>query len=218
MSRNQYVSSAVIRRLPRYYRFLGDLCDKNINRISSKELADLMNLTASQIRQDLNCFGGFGQQGYGYNVPLLQTEIRRILGLDQGFQAILVGVGNLGRAFANHIDFSGAGFRLCAAFDKSPSVVGSRVAGLSVLDADLLEEFCRNTRVDVAVLCVPDEAAQLTAERLVKCGIGAFWNFTRYDVKAAHPELVVENTHLADGLMALCYQVNDRKKDESGNG
>lgn len=214
MPRNQYVSSAVIRRLPRYYRFLGELLDKGVHRISSKELAELMSLTASQIRQDLNCFGGFGQQGYGYNVSLLHSEIGKILGLDQNFQAILVGVGNLGRAFATNIDFDGAGFHLCGLFDKDPNLItsGKHIKGLPVRSVDELEQFCKETPVDVAILCVPSEAAQGMADRLIACGITSFWNFTHFDIKVAHPEAIVENAHLVDGLMALCYLVNDKKR------
>ena len=193
MPRSQYVSSAVIRRLPRYYRFLGELLEKGVSRISSKELADLMSLTASQIRQDLNCFGGFGQQGYGYNVALLHSEIRKILGLDQNLKAILVGVGNLGRAFATNIDFDSAGFHLCGLFDKDPELIasGRTIKGLTVRSVDALEAFCQQNTVDVAILCVPSEAAQSMADRLIACGITSFWNFTHYDIQVAHPEVFV---------------------------
>ena len=211
MSRNQNVSGAVIRRLPRYYRFLGELLDKNITRISSKELAELMSLTASQIRQDLNCFGGFGQQGYGYNVSLLREEIGKILGLDRKFKTILVGVGNLGRAFSANIDFIGAGFELCAMFDNNPDVIGTVINGVTVKDSGEIESFCSENKPDVAILCVPSEAAQQLADRLIACGITSFWNFTHYDIKLDHPEAVVESVHLVDSLMALCYQVNDMK-------
>jgi len=211
LSRNQNVSGAVIRRLPRYYRFLGELLDKNITRISSKELAELMSLTASQIRQDLNCFGGFGQQGYGYNVSLLREEIGKILGLDRKFKTILVGVGNLGRAFSANIDFIGAGFELCAMFDNNPDVIGTVINGVTVKDSGEIESFCSENKPDVAILCVPSEAAQQLADRLIACGITSFWNFTHYDIKLDHPEAVVESVHLVDSLMALCYQVNDMK-------
>jgi len=211
LSRNQNVSGAVIRRLPRYYRFLGELLDKNITRISSKELAELMSLTASQIRQDLNCFGGFGQQGYGYNVSLLREEIGKILGLDRKFKTILVGVGNLGRAFSANIDFIGAGFELCAMFDNNPDVIGTVINGVTVKDSGKIESFCSENKPDVAILCVPSEAAQQLADRLIACGITSFWNFTHYDIKLDHPEAVVESVHLVDSLMALCYQVKDMK-------
>ena len=174
-----------------------------------------MNLTASQIRQDLNCFGGFGQQGFGYHVALLHEEIRKILGLDQGFRAILIGVGNLGRAFVNHVDFTGSGFDLVGLFDKNPALIGKKISGLTVQDADEISAFCAAHTVDVAVLCVPSEAAQQTANGLIDCGVTAFWNFTQYDIKVEHPEAVVESVHLADGLMALCYQVNDARRSSS---
>lgn len=214
MPRHEYVSGAVIRRLPRYYRFLGELLESGVTRISSKELAAMMNLTASQIRQDLNCFGGFGQQGYGYQVAMLHEEIRKILGLDQNFKAILIGVGNLGRAFTNHIEFAQAGFELCGLFEKSTALIGKQINGLTVQSVDTLETFCAAQPVDVAVLCVPSEAAQTTADRLIACGITSFWNFTHCDIRVGHPEVVVENVHLVDGLMALCYQVNDMKKSQ----
>ncbi len=169
----------------------------------------MMNLTASQIRQDLNCFGGFGQQGYGYNVSLLRAEIHRILGLDQAFSAILIGAGNLGRALANHIGFIDAGFRLTAIFDINPAIIGTVIAGLPVRDISHLEAYCQEHSVDAAILCTPKEVANATADRLVACGINAFWNFTQSDIALGHPGLVVENAHLTDGLMTLCYQVND---------
>lgn len=202
------VSPAVIRRLPRYYRFLGDLLNRDVGRISSKELAEKMNLTASQIRQDLNCFGGFGQQGYGYNVAMLHNEIGKILGLDKGLTAILVGVGNLGHAFANNIDFKAAGFDLIAAFDKSPQIIGQILSGMTVRSADEMEQYCQHHRVDVAVLCVPKAAANAVADQLINCGIRAFWNFTYTDISIGHPDIIVENAHLGDGLMTLCYQIN----------
>ena len=211
MPRNQYISIAVIRRLPRYYRFLKELINNDVIRISSKDLAEMMNVTASQIRQDLNCFGGFGQQGYGYNVLLLFNEISKILGLDQNFNAILLGAGNLGRAFATHIDFKSSGFKLQAIFDNNPDVVGKSISNITVLSIEQLEEFCKNNVVDIAILCVPNEAAALMAERLIACGITAFWNFTHQDIALGHPDLIVENAHLVDGLMTLCYQINDAK-------
>ena len=207
MSRNQNVSGAVIRRLPRYYRFLGELLDKNITRISSKELAELMSLTASQIRQDLNCFGGFGQQGYGYNVSLLREEIGKILGLDRKFKTILVGVGNLGRAFSANIDFIGAGFELCAMFDNNPDVIGTVINGVTVKDSGEIESFCSENKPDVAILCIPISAAHEVAETLVKLGVKGFWNFSHYDLSVDFPNIVVENVHLSDSLMTLSYNI-----------
>ena len=213
MNRDKYVSAAVIRRLPRYYRLLGELFERGVVRISSNELADMMKLTASQIRQDLNCFGGFGQQGYGYNVASLHSEIGKIIGLDKGFNAILVGVGNLGRAFANHINFAQAGFNLTALFDKNVETIGTQIANLTVMDADMIESFCKDNIVDTAILCVPDSAAQETSEKLIACGITSFWNFTHYDIKVMHPELTIENANLIDGLVALCYMLNSNSEE-----
>lgn len=215
MARNhQYVSFAVIRRLPRYYRFLGELLEKGVNRTSSKDLAQMMGLTASQIRQDLNCFGGFGQQGYGYNVAGLHAEIHKILGLDQNFRAILIGAGNLGRAFANHIDFEMGGFHLTAIFDKNPQVIGRSISGLVVRDIDTIVDYCSVCLPNVAILCIPKEDVKSIVDQLIACGVGAFWNFSHYDLSLDHPEVIVENTQLVDGLMALCYQINDQKEEQ----
>ena len=212
MEKNSGVSSAVIRRLPRYYRYLGELLNHGINRISSKELAEKMNLTASQIRQDLNCFGGFGQQGYGYNVESLKSEICKILGLDNQFNAVLVGVGNLGHAFAQHINFKDAGFNLIAAFDRNPQLIGKTVGNVEIVNFANIEEFCSNNRVDVAVLCVPKQVANQVTDTFIKRGVNSFWNFTYADISVGHPDIIVENVHLGDGLMTLCYRINDSKK------
>ena len=210
MPRERNISAAVIRRLPRYYRYLGDLMESGVWRISSRELAERMNLTASQIRQDLNCFGEFGQQGFGYAVDRLHSEIGKILGLGRRFGAIIIGAGNLGRAFAQHINFNNAGFELLALFDTDPSLIGRRVSQADVLDARELERFCSEHEVAVAVLCIPSPAAPCVVERLLSCGVDAFWNFTSYDIAVAHPGALVESAHLADELMTLCYRVNDR--------
>lgn len=211
MSKRHYVSLAVIRRLPRYYRFLGELIKQGVERISSKELAVMMNLTASQIRQDFNCFGEFGQQGYGYETERLHKEIGAILGLNRGFHAVLIGAGNLGKAFAKHIDFSEAGFTLKAIFDNSPDQIGKEISGIIIQNEKLLEEFCQNNAIDTGILCVPGEAAQPIVERMISCGVKSFWNFTHQDVSVGHPDIIVENVHLIDGLMTLCYQLNDAK-------
>lgn len=211
MPRSQYVSPAVIHRLPRYYRYLGALLHEGYVRISSKDLAARMRLTASQIRQDLNCFGGFGQQGYGYNIEILRSEIGRILGLDQNFSIILVGAGNLARAFASHMPFADSGFRLIGIFDNNPELVGQKMFGYPVLSVEHLEEFCKQKQVDAAALCVPTSAASALTALLVSSGVTAFWNFTNYDIAAYHPEVHVENVHLSDSLMGLCYKLNDSR-------
>lgn len=209
MSNGKNISMSVIKRLPRYYRFLGLLKERNVQRISSLELSRQMGLTASQIRQDLNCFGGFGQQGYGYNVGVLYDEIGIILGVDKEKKTIMLGAGNLGQAISRHMSFEKRGFELIGIFDEDTSLVGNEIRGLKVKSADEIESFCNKYAPVVAVLCVPTtEESELLIERLVKCGIKAFWNFTHIDIKATYPDIVVENVHLSDSLMTLCYQIN----------
>ena len=205
------ISMSVIKRLPRYYRFLGELKKKNITRISSRELSQMMGFTASQIRQDLNCFGGFGQQGYGYNVDQLRTEIGGILGVGNGFKTILVGCGNLGRAIASHMTFEDRGFELVGIFDtRADEMQDIRIKGISISPTEDLEMYCNEVEPIVAVLCIPTAAAPEIVERLVKLGIKNFWNFTHYDIAAEFPETVVENVHLSDSLMTLCYQITNK--------
>ena len=207
MAKSERISMSVIRRLPRYYRFLYDLKENGVVRISSKELSQRMGLTASQIRQDLNCFGGFGQQGYGYVVEQLYAEIGRILGLDVLTPAILLGAGNLGRAVANHMDFEQKGFRLVAIFDDSPSIIGQKIRGMEVLPTKLIEETCRRQNVKVAVLCIPKEAAASIVEYLISLDIRGFWNFSHFDIGYHYPGVLVENVHLGDSLMTLSYKL-----------
>lgn len=215
MAKNQNVSLSVVRRLPRYYRFLGELLQNGVHRISSRELAEIMGLTASQIRQDLNCFGGFGQQGYGYNVEALFQEISRILGLDRQLKTILIGAGNLGRAIATHMEFETRGFNLIGIFDRSPQVIGTAVRGMAVHGMEDLEYFCKQEKPLVAVLCIPKDAAQTLADQLIALGIRAFWNFSHYDLAVAHKDIVVENVHMGDSLMTLSYCVHDMLANES---
>ena len=203
------VSISVIRRLPRYHRFLKDLLASGTVRISSGDLSAKMGLTASQIRQDLNCFGGFGQQGYGYNVKDLYEQISRILGLDKHRKAILLGAGNLGRAIALHMDFASRGFSLIGIFDSNPVLVGMDVGGIAVQNSAGLEEFCRQNRPDVAILCIPKEAAQRTAAMLIQHGIRGFWNFSHYDLTLDYDGIAVENVHLGDSLSTLCFRINE---------
>lgn len=208
------VSLSVVRRLPRYHRFLKELLASGTVRISSGDLSAKMGLTASQIRQDLNCFGGFGQQGYGYNVKDLYEEIGKILGFDKRRKAILLGAGNLGRAIALHMDFSSRGFELLAIFDSNPALVGMDVCGVTVSDCANLEAFCRMIRPDVAILCIPKEAARSLAGTLVDCGIRGFWNFSHYDMALDYPGIAVENVHLGDSLSTLCFRVNELEKSK----
>lgn len=204
MSKNA-ISKSVIRRLPRYYRFLGELEANGYVRISSRELAEKMGLTASQIRQDFNCFGEFGQQGYGYNVSGLRDEIGRILGLDVKTPMILLGAGNLGRAIASHIDFSNRGFDLVGIFDSSPDVIGRKIGDISIQSIDELESFCGRVHPVAAILCIPKDFAAQETDRLISLGVKAFWNFTHYDLRVEHKDIAVENVHLGDSLTTLSY-------------
>ena len=209
MPKRENISMSVIRRLPRYHRFLSQLREKGVTRISSTELSSRLGLTASQIRQDLNCFGGFGQQGYGYIVDQLCGEIGSILGLQNQYKAILVGAGNLGQAIASHMNFSDDGFTLAGIFDSSPFKIGNRINGIEVLDMEKLEQFCAREKPVMAVLCVPREAVSELSDRLYELGIRSFWNFSHYDIAIRHPDAIVENVHLNDSLMTLCYQINN---------
>ncbi len=203
------ISMPVIRRLPRYHRFLNELESQGVERISSNQLAKIMHSTASQIRQDLNCFGGFGQQGYGYPVSQLKEEIGKILGLDQNFKAILLGAGNLGKAVATHMNFQRQGFELTAVFDKKEDVVGTMLRGLTIKSDDEIEEFCKNNRVDVAFLCLPRNSVKPLLDRLYSLGIKNFWSFSHYDIKNDYKDAIVENVHMSDSLMTLCYRINE---------
>ena len=208
--KKQNVSDAVIRRLPRYYRYLDDLHLKGSVRISSSTLGEKMGITASQIRQDLSCFGEFGQQGYGYNVEELRTEIGHILGVDEEHRIIVVGVGNLGRALIQNFHFADAGFLLEAAFDVSPALVGGEVAGVPILDAVRLERFIPEHKPDVAVLTVPQAAAQQTADRLIRLGVRGFWNFTNVELSSEVENVRFEDVHFADSLLTLSYRITER--------
>ncbi len=209
MAKYEGVSISVIRRLPRYHRFLKDLLSRGVHRISSRELAELMKLTASQIRQDLNCFGGFGQQGYGYNVDALYDEIGKILGLDEGLSAVILGAGNLGMALINYINFEEKGFHLQGIFDKSPELIGQTVRGLLIRSSEELEDFCRERKPDIAILCIPRGEVENECQRLINCGVRGFWNFSHYDLSIDYENIAVQNVHLGDSLMTLCYQVNE---------
>ncbi|MBO5448803.1 MAG: redox-sensing transcriptional repressor Rex [Ruminococcus sp.] len=208
MSKNGSISASVIKRLPRYYRFLGELKKNGVERISSRELSEKMKLTASQIRQDLNCFGGFGQQGYGYHVESLHSEIGKILGVERHFRTILIGAGNLGKAIALHINFETRGCKLMGIFDAKPSLTGEQVGGIAIRHTDELEDFCRENSPVVAVLCIPKANTQAIAEKLVSLGIKAFWNFSHYDLSIDYEDIVVENVHLGDSLLTLTYGAN----------
>ncbi len=208
--KKQHVSEAVIRRLPRYYRYLDDLHSKGVVRISSSSLGSRMGITASQIRQDLSCFGEFGQQGYGYNVKELRSEIGRILGVDNRHSIVVVGVGNLGHALMQNFHFGDIGFSLDAAFDVSPSLIGTTINGVKVLDLSQLDDYCSQHLPDVAILTVPQSAAQATMDRLVELGVRGFWNFTNKEVSSEKEDVQVESVHFADSLLTLSYRISKR--------
>ena len=205
------VSPAVIRRLPRYFRYLRELIRQGKMRISSSELSSLMGVTASQIRQDLNCFGGFGQQGYGYNVNYLYARICELLGVGAGIRAILIGSGDLGRALVRAPMFEKRGVDIIAMFDVAPSQIGREVAGITVRDMSQLESFCGEVRVDMAVLTLPKECVEAEVQRLLDCGVRGFWNFTGKELVFDDDSVVVENVHLGDSLMILNYQLCQNK-------
>ena len=209
MSKNDSISMSVIRRLPRYYRFLSELNDQNIDKISSTKLAQIMNVTASQVRQDLNCFGGFGQQGYGYSVSQLKEEIKNILGLNNDYKAILIGAGNLGKAVAMHMNFEKLGFELIACFDNNEQKVGSKLNGITVKNESELDDFCNKNHIDTAFLCIPRVCVENVLDKLYSHGIKNFWNFSHYDINARYNDTMVENVHLSDSLMTLCYRMNN---------
>ena len=201
------ISKAVIRRLPRYYRYLGELLEEGVERISSNELSSKMHVTASQIRQDLNNFGGFGQQGYGYNVPYLYAEIGKILGLDRTHHIIIIGAGNLGQALADYVKFEKRGFKVVGIFDINPVLKGISIRGNEIRMMDELPEFLRENDVQIATLTLPKAYAEETANLLVENGIKAIWNFAHLDL-AVPEDVIVENVHLSESLMRLSYNLN----------
>lgn len=207
------VSNNVIRRLPRYLRKLDELADNNVSRISSSELGQLLGLTPSQIRQDFSNFGEFGQQGYGYNVVELRNSIAGILGMDKGFNAVLIGVGNIGSALIDNFCFENWGFNLKCAFDVNPELIGTELNGTPIYDMASLSEYLQNNAVDMAVLCVPKDAAHTVTDILIDNGIDAIWNFTNVDLTEPGSHVIVENLHFSDSLLALSYYIH--KRDEN---
>ncbi len=206
------ISQAVITRLPRYYRYLGELLEEGVERISSGELSEKMKVTSSQIRQDLNQFGGFGQTGYGYHVESLYNEIGHLLGLDENHTMIVIGAGNLGQALANYANFERRGFNISAMFDKNPALIGTRtIRDIPILDIDKLEDFLSGHEVDIAVLAIPKLSAIPVSKRLVDSGIKAIWNFSHTDLEVPE-DVIVENVHLSESLMKLSYRMMESKK------
>ena len=202
------ISNNVIRRLPRYLRRLDELIAKGQERVSSSELGNQLGLTSSQIRQDLSCFGGFGQQGYGYNVVSLREAIAGILGIDKGHNAILVGVGNIGRALLGNFDFENWGFKVCSAFDTNPDRIGETYNGVPVLDDAQLESYLSENPIDVAVLTVPKSVAAVAAKKLADCGVKAIWNFTNVEISVPKSDIIIENMHFSDSLLSLSYHIS----------
>lgn len=209
------VSSAVIRRLPRYHRYLGELMREGTMRISSAELSRIMEVTASQIRQDFNCFGGFGQQGYGYNVKYLYGKIGELLGISEGYRAVIVGAGNLGRALASSRMFMRRGVTCVGLFDINPELVGKSFAGIPVYHIDTLADFCRRENIAIGVLTVPKESAISVAETLSASGVKGIWNFANNELRPSG-DTVVENVHLGDSLMTLCYAMKTAGEKNGG--
>lgn len=214
MLEEKEISRAVIKRLPRYYRYLGELLDDGVERISSNELSDRMQVTASQIRQDLNNFGGFGQQGYGYNVKFLYHEIGKILGLDKTYNMIILGAGNLGQALANYVRFEKRGFRVIGMFDVNPQLIGKKIRGIEIRMLDELPEFLKQNDIQIATLTLPKAAAEEVAIKLVESGIRAIWNFAHTDLDLPD-DVVVENVHLSESLMQLSYNITKYQREKN---
>ena len=210
---NKEISQAVIGRLPRYFRYLGELKDEGVERVSSQELSDIMKVTASQIRQDLNNFGGFGQQGYGYKVEYLYEEIGNILGLNKSHNLIIIGAGNLGQALANYMNFERRGFLFKGIFDNNPALYGKKIRSMEIQPMEKMESFVRENEIDIAVLTIPKTEAVGVAERLVGAGIRGIWNFAHVDLNVPK-DIQVENVHLSDSLMKLTYNIS---RFENGN-
>lgn len=202
------VSSAVVRRLPKYHRYLGHIQDSGIVRVSSQELSDITGCTASQIRQDLNNFGGFGQQGYGYNVDSLREEIGKIIGMDKDYEVILIGAGNIGHSLANYQPFEDSGFHIRAIFDANNKIIGTELAGIPILDVRDLAEYLEGHEVDIAVIAIPQQYAQEVCNTCSEGGVRGIWNFAPIDLDV--PEgVVLENVHLEESLSTLIYYMGN---------
>lgn len=215
MDKKRNISMAVIKRLPKYHRYLTELLRNDVDRISSKELSEKIGFTASQIRQDLNCFGDFGQQGYGYNVRDLYKEISNILGLTREYKTVIVGAGNIGQAIANYTRFTKIGFTLHGIFDANPKLVGIKIRDIEIRDIDDLETFLRENSIDVGIICVPSSNAQKVCNLLVKCNVKGIWNFAPVDLVV--PEnVIIENVHLSESLMTLAYLLNEKECENEG--
>ena len=212
MKKSGYISKNVIRRLPRYLRKLDELAAGGVERISSGELGNQMNLTPSQIRQDFSCFGEFGQQGYGYNVGALRMQIAQILGLDRSYSVILIGAGRIGQSLIENFNFNHYGFRLLGAFEIRKELVGKEIAGVTIADAETQGEFIRQNDVDIAILSINRDHAQMIADELIGLGIKAIWNFTDAEIDAGDSGVIIENIHFSDSLLALSYYLSEKDR------
>lgn len=211
MEKSKNISMAVIKRLPKYYRYLGELLKNDVDRISSKELGEKIGFTASQIRQDLNCFGDFGQQGYGYNVRELYNQISLILGLNRQHKAVLVGAGNIGQAVSNYTRFDNMGFTIECIFDANPKLIGMKIRDVEIKDIDEMPEVLSNDSIDIGIICVPRKNAQTVADELIKGGIRGIWNFAPVDL-VVPSHVKVENVHLSESLLTLIYLLNESEE------
>lgn len=211
MERFSNISMAVVRRLPKYYRYLEELLNNDIKRVSSQELSKITGFTASQIRQDLNCFGGFGQQGYGYNAEELHKEIGKILGLDRLYKTVIVGAGNLGHAIANYSSFEKSGFKTLGIFDVNERVIGQRLNGVEIMHNDKLADFVKDNEITIGIICTPKAFSQDAADLLVKGGVNGIWNFAPTDLKVPD-NVIVENVNLSESLFTISYLLKEREE------
>ena len=210
MEKKKNISMAVIKRLPKYHRYLGELLRNDVDRISSKELSEKIGFTASQIRQDLNCFGDFGQQGYGYNVRELHSQISSILGLNKDYNTIIIGAGNIGQAIANY-RFDKFGFNIIGIFDANPKLVGIKIRDIEIQDIDTLQDYIKDNNVDIAVICVPKNNAQKVCDRVIQGGVKGIWNFAPVDLDAPE-DITIENVHLSESVLTLIYLLNEKEQ------
>jgi redox-sensing transcriptional repressor len=212
MEKRKNISMAVIKRLPKYHRYLQELIKNDVDRISSKDLSEKIGFTASQIRQDLNCFGDFGQQGYGYNVSELYNQISGILGLTKDYKTIIIGAGNIGQAIANYTRFDKLGFTLSGIFDANPKLVGMRIRDIEIQDIDNLDGFLKKNNIDIGIICVPRVNAQKVCDTLISNGVKGIWNFAPIDLETPK-EIIIENVHLSESLLTLTYLLNERDEE-----
>ncbi len=211
MERFSNISMAVVRRLPKYYRYLGELLNNDIKRVSSQELSKITGFTASQIRQDLNCFGGFGQQGYGYNAEDLHKEIGKILGLDRQYKTVIIGAGNLGHAIANYSSFERNGFKTWGIFDTDLDIIGRTINDITVMHMDNVQKFIKENDITIGILCTPRTSSQNAADMIIEAGVKAIWNFAPVDLKVSD-NVMVENVNLIESLFTVSYLLKEKEE------